>query len=347
MDLLDIAQNPDMQNNWQQMIAQLQPRMMPETTSPVAGGMYGADMGRQDQAIRQAMGLADLQARMKQRQASEYEMAAPGREARIGRGNMEAEDDIANMGQLLAKRRGDTEAAISANDVKMLKDEAKKLEEFVNAYDAADKEGNDPMKQQILAMMREKGAKFGKMDIGSLPPDRADLVMKALRRAQTNTSGNEQKDKALDVKKQIAEGNMAAMLTKAGMQQRTAMAVQAMRDKVSMDKRPAFDQMITAWVGKDPDRLVEALDAMISMKTYPATVRGDTAKPTPEITPEGITTVKPTITPAPSLRAPAPKPAAPKVDLKAEVEKAGRKYEPEKYNYRINPSTGKVQSKPK
>ncbi len=69
------------------------PRMMPEAplgAGAIAGWMYGGDVARQDDLIRKAASLAELDAQLKRQSATETMAGAPGRMDTIGLGNLEA-----------------------------------------------------------------------------------------------------------------------------------------------------------------------------------------------------------------------------------------------------------------
>lgn len=75
------------------------PTMMPsapEGAGGVAGWMYGSDQARQDELIRKAGGVAQLQAQMEAMKAEELAMGSAGRRDNINLGNLKSANALSN-----------------------------------------------------------------------------------------------------------------------------------------------------------------------------------------------------------------------------------------------------------
>lgn len=343
MDLLDIAQTPNTGADFQGLIRAAAPQAMPFGVNPVAGGMYGNDMARQDQMVQQAAGLAQLQAMMKAKQAEEYMGAGPGRAARIGLGNAEAQDDLSNKAAILGKRRSDVDVGAAKNKTEIANQEFKLLEPFLNAWDKAE---SYPERQQLLTEMKDAKVTFRGKEVANQSFENVDRLMKSLRNAQENTPKSELTREGYQVKRDVANINAAGAEKRAAMHAALMQHLQGLRDKAAVDRRPVYEKLLEAFSdGKAlSDKQLEALNLALGVKTYGSEVRGAGTKPTTTVTPGGgIQTTPAKVPPAPRAG------GAPADDakMKAAVEALGEPYEPDKYFYGINPNTGKLGKRPK
>jgi hypothetical protein len=156
------------------LLTATKPTMMPSAPSPVHGLMYGQDMARNDDVIRQAGTLAQLQAKMQAMEAEEKAAGHEGRMATARVGNATAIDDESQLPSIIEGRRTKRDAGITDDKRKMFEDELETIAPWIDAWAKATPED----KQFIQEQMQMDGAKFGKRKLGDLPPEQLDKAMK-------------------------------------------------------------------------------------------------------------------------------------------------------------------------
>lgn len=319
------------------------------------GLMYGQDVNQMQGFLDKASKMADIQAALKQQAAKEAMMGAPGREAEIQKGNTLSQADLGTVGDDITAMKGKKQNAIGDQEVKAMKNEIGKLSPYLNAWDKA-----DPQQKALLyKQMGDEGASFGKIKIGSLPFNDADNMMKALRNAQINDEKFVIESNKNVTKENVAKTSAAARVdsAKISAQARTIAAKYGV-DTRNANPRTFQEAAMRLWQkgsqqGGLTDDENEELNTLLKAATFGTEVRAAAIKP--DVTIEGgkIVNKPPVLPPVPTAPESFTKKTPAKVTLSQEdqikqaVIKSGEAYEPDKFIYRINPQTGRVQKKPK
>lgn len=177
-----------------QSLAQIAaPKMMPEAplgAGAIAGWMYGGDAARQDDLIRKAASLAELDAQLKRQAGAETMAGAPGRMDTIGLGNLEA------AAKLNAFKTGGG-ADLAAGDITKKKVEQeqairKALEPWFTALAGEDEQDAKVAYDKLKDMMPA---------FGNVPYDKARAQAKAHYSGQVDSAAQAQKRelKGLDI----------------------------------------------------------------------------------------------------------------------------------------------------
>jgi hypothetical protein len=307
-------------------------------------------------------GLAQLQARMKAMQAEEMSAAQPGRMSEIRNKTAIAQDDEAGMGDTLKARGMARQNKIGDEDIKSIRNELKKLEPLLNAYDGAK---SPEEKSAVQEMARMQGAKFGKLDLGAMNPQQFDIHMKALRHAQTNGEKfnlEEMKQEGATERKGIEmEGRRDIAAEKA----KVAMALKRLGITNAAEQKSTLEKIKAKYARGEKLNPYEQelLDFEGRKALYATEMRGAAIKGDMEIQPGGkVGRAQPNL-PSPPAINPNPAgeeaPAAPaasepvktgptEADIPAMAQKmkwpSGEQgYNPKKYVYRIN--NGKLERK--
>lgn len=292
-----------------------QPQMTPE--APIGLGGFGGfkyfqDKSRQDDALQGASGLAQLRAQLEQSKAGETNAGAPGRMADILLGNMKSQDALGDSGTILESDRTARKAKLGGDQVKLMQEEINKIGSYLNMWDRAPNEE----KPGILAQMKAAGARFGKTDIGSLPPDEAEKLMNSLRRAQVRTPGYAQKEMEVQGKENVAKiaaesrGNIQVS------RERLALALKKMGINSMEGNKSAYEQIQRKYMKGETlnDNEKELFDVNNAIRLYGAEVRGAAIKPQPQIQGGKIVTPQPNLPKVPSLTNEGGIGSAPKAD---------------------------------
>ena len=181
-------------------LAQLmKPEMMPNApigAGGMAGQMYYQDKSRQDEALRQAASLAQLNAQQEAMKAEEFSRAQPGRLANIDTENALAQGKLGTVPDLLS-RQG-TEAKTGA--MKASEDQKEVLRKQLEPYANDWANTSDPeVKKSILQQMKRDGiTQLGNKNIDDVDPEKLDPIMQMIRSRQINTPAQVQK---MDIEK--------------------------------------------------------------------------------------------------------------------------------------------------
>lgn len=186
------------------------PRMMGHAPSPMAGLLYGQDMVRNDQALKQAAGLAQMDAMQKAAAAGEWQRGAPGREALQDVTNSMAVNKRANLGTILNQQDDDIAAGGVDSRRKRLQAELKKFEPYADQWVNSD---SDDHKQGIRRMMdRDSVILPNGKRASDLSNEQLDRIFKSIRKAEVNTAKHEadMEKEGLKAKKATDVANIAA-----------------------------------------------------------------------------------------------------------------------------------------
>lgn len=139
-----------------------------------------------------------------------------------------------------------------------------------------DKAKSPEEKNIVQEMMRSEGATFGKLRLGELPPERADMVMKALRQAQVNDAKQAQVEATNASKEKIAAGHDATTRYVADSRERLGKALEAARSRIAADKRPLLESILTKVKDGEEisDEEIQVANILLSIKSQAAEVRG-------------------------------------------------------------------------
>lgn len=307
MDLLDLSGAgglPSMED----MMRGSAPVMMPHAPSIAAGAMYGSDQRRHDEMIQQAMMLAKMRASQDAQKAEEMSAAAPGRMAEINYKNQMAQGQLGNVGtDLQAQQQGSANKFDDAK-VKQIQNELKKIEPYANAWD---KTKSDDEKAGLLKLMVDHGVTFGTKDVSKMALPEVDQMMKHVRQAIANTSGNEIKVDANQSRRDVASITGNSRITVAGMHDQTAMKLKQLGLDTA-EKRVKTEE--TLWramrEGSLDEQGADTLKTIMMYKALATQGRVDTAQPQITLDHGKVTTTKPTLTAPPDITASKPKAAA-------------------------------------
>lgn len=196
---------PNMGMNYGDLARLSQPQMMPNApmgAGAMAGGMYFADKARQDQALQQAQGLAQMDAEMKARAADEYSRAGVGRDADINVSNAMAKGREEGIPSMVGTQADTIETkAIGAKSAKaqaMIEQVSPFADQWIGAK-------SDWDRANIIEDMRKAGInKLGNKPIDEISMNQMDEAMKRVSAAATNTPKHRQ-----DIDKINATGSEA------------------------------------------------------------------------------------------------------------------------------------------
>lgn len=186
-----------------EMAQLMRPQMQQLGPSPLHALSYTQDQNKQHQMLQRAATLAALDAQMKAQQAAEYGAEAPGREAER---NAKIEQAKSAERMVPVNERTKTNEA-QAKEVQSV---IKQLEPHLNAWEG---DTTPEGRQAVVSLMREgPTSSEHSRKLAGLPPDQIDLVMRALRRAQTETLETLQKRESnktkLDIAKTVGEARL-------------------------------------------------------------------------------------------------------------------------------------------
>lgn len=321
-DLLDLAM-PNMGTDFGQLAQQSKPTMMPLGSSPLHALMYQMDQSKHDQFLNQASQLAQLDAQMKAKRADEFGAAGPGRMAEIDTKNQLAQNENSNIDTLKATQTAKGENALTAEHVKKIKGEVEKLAPFLNAYDKAETYQD---RQAIQQAIKERGAKFGNQDLGSMPFEQFDTMMRVLRHAQTNDPKLATEELKAGSKERVAEIGARSRTTVAGMRTEAAAALK----KAGYDQHhyaTLYDDLMAkdAKEGLTPEE-ANTLKNLMIMRAQSSETKAATAPPKMTLENGKIKTTQPEAPAIPEITPRQPSAEAPKNDLTVAPANAVAKY---------------------
>ncbi len=235
-------------------LAQLtRPQMMPN--APIGGGamaglQFGKDANRQDEFIRQAASLAQLDAMMKAQAAEENMAGAPGRMDDIQTKNALAAGKRRTLPSLLSSQQDEATAGADMSKAKTIQAEMGKLAEYSDQWDAATSaEDRASIKADMAAKLGTIGPR--RIPITSIPDDRFDEMMSRVRRAREHSVKQAQSLEKVEQQNQgkldVAEVSAAARERAAeiGARARQEAAKAAASGKTLKWKEQAFEQIKT------------------------------------------------------------------------------------------------------
>lgn len=261
------------------------PTMMPN--APIGAGFssgvdYNQQQQRFDSAMGQATGLAELRAKMEAMDAEEKSMGAPGRRAKIGLGNLEAEDALADSGTILEGNRQERKNKVDKGKIAEMKASIEKLEPLLNGWDKATSAEKILRKQQA----KDMGAVFGKTKLGELDDATFENTMSSLWKAHVMDKRYAEKEmEQIQGKQKPAETRADAAKSIAADKNKLAiilkrMGIDASSAKFSLENVVAPIAQKYAKGGtltEDEDNL---LSYYTKLKTFGTEGRVATAKPT-------------------------------------------------------------------
>lgn len=268
---------------------------------PKSGGawMRGQDLARQDGFIRQAQALAALNARMQAMDAEEKAAGAPGRLAKTRLEGALAEDDMADLPNILRTRREKRGAEDAKHNATRLQEQIKGIDQWVRAYEGAAPD----QKGMIHRLLREEGVTIGKRRLGDMSPQEFDMTMRLFREAQ-------KRSEALDKEKIKQDG--ATQRMKEGLDSKQKLAI--LKSRLDVEKNQALqsnkpmtmDQLTASVLGKalaaGEITQEELVQYHMDIKTYGADA--GIAKAPPRTTLEDGKVKKVPVTPPPEPKNP-------------------------------------------
>lgn len=178
---------PSMGSTYQNLINLTTPRMMPEApvgAGGMAGAMYGSDQARQDDIIRRATQLAQLDAQMRAEQAGEFSQLGPARQAEIAVKNAMAQNTQANLPSITGAATADYQTKALTAGTNKNQAEIDKLKPYAREWNAAK---TDEEKEAIRQDMVQSIGKIGTRNLADVPLDRLDETMKRTFQSEVMT----------------------------------------------------------------------------------------------------------------------------------------------------------------